>query len=113
MAETITPESRQKIKDALDLLQQAAKTEKEHLTSVVSEGYADLKTVMGDARAGMADKVRAQRERFVEVKDEGVERAKQAAEHVDHYVHEQPWKVLGLSTAAALLLGYLMGRDRR
>jgi len=113
MPETITKESRDKIREALDLLQQAAKTEKDHLKSVVSDGYSDLKNVLGEARTGMAERVRVQRERLAEVKDHGVERARQTADHVDQYVHEQPWKVLGLATAAALLLGYLMGRDRR
>lgn len=37
-------------------------------------------------------------------------RAKAAAKATDVYVHENPWKAIGISGGLGLLIGFLMGR---
>jgi len=37
-------------------------------------------------------------------------RAKAAAKATDAYVHENPWKAIGISASIALLVGFIMGR---
>lgn len=37
-------------------------------------------------------------------------RAKAAAKATDVYVHENPWKSIGISAGLALLVGFIMGR---
>ncbi len=37
-------------------------------------------------------------------------RAKTAAKATDVYVHENPWKAIGISASLALLVGFIMGR---
>lgn len=37
-------------------------------------------------------------------------RAKEAAKATDHYVHENPWKAIGITAAVAFLLGLLVSR---
>ncbi|MEO4046036.1 DUF883 family protein [Pseudomonas sp. CAU 1711] len=39
-----------------------------------------------------------------------VQRARQTAGVANDYVHEQPWKALGASAAAAFLLGFVLAR---
>ena len=38
------------------------------------------------------------------------ERAKQAARYTDEYVHENPWRAVGVAAGIGLLLGLVLGR---
>jgi ElaB/YqjD/DUF883 family membrane-anchored ribosome-binding protein len=38
------------------------------------------------------------------------ERAKQAARYTDEYVHENPWRAVGVAAGIGLLLGLILGR---
>ena len=38
------------------------------------------------------------------------ERAKQAARDTDEYVHENPWRAVGVAAGIGLLLGLILGR---
>ena len=89
---------------------------------------ADLKVVVSDAEellratAGAAgDKVGELRERIgVRLRDAKerlqdaeaalVDKTKAAARATDDFVHEQPWKAVGVAAALGLALGVLIGR---
>ena len=89
---------------------------------------ADLKIVVADAEellrataSQAGEKVSAARERIQaslanakvklsEAERAALEQAKQAAKEADEYVHEHPWKAVGIAAAAGLVLGLLIGR---
>jgi ElaB/YqjD/DUF883 family membrane-anchored ribosome-binding protein len=89
---------------------------------------ADLKLVVNDAEellkitAGQAgDKVTAVRERLQrgleqakaklgELEDRAVAQTKAAAHATDAYVHENPWKSVGIAAGAGVLFGLLLSR---
>jgi ElaB/YqjD/DUF883 family membrane-anchored ribosome-binding protein len=89
---------------------------------------ADLRIVIADAEellkatAGQAgDKIAAMRDRISRSLDgakvrlsqlevETLEKGKAAARATDHYVHENPWKSVGIAAGVGLLLGLLIGR---
>jgi ElaB/YqjD/DUF883 family membrane-anchored ribosome-binding protein len=89
---------------------------------------ADLKVVVGDAEellrataSQAGEKVSAARERIqaslaaAKVKLSEAERAllektKEAAKATDEYVHDHPWKAVGIAAGAGLLLGLLISR---
>ena len=89
---------------------------------------ADLKVVVADAEelikltAGQAgEKVAAIRDkmkhgleqaktRIVELEGRAVEKTKAAARATDAYVHENPWKSIGIAAGVGFLLGLLIGR---
>ena len=89
---------------------------------------ADLKLVVTDAEellkitAGQAgEKVaavrdRVQREldqakvRIVALEDSALRQTKAAAHATDAYVHENPWKAVGIAAGAGFLFGLLMAR---
>ena len=89
---------------------------------------ADLKLVVNDAEellkltAGQAgEKVaavrdRVQREleqakvRIVAFEDKAVAQTKAAAHATDVYVHENPWRAVGIAAGAGFLFGLLMAR---
>jgi ElaB/YqjD/DUF883 family membrane-anchored ribosome-binding protein len=89
---------------------------------------ADLKLVVTDAEellkltAGQAgEKVAAVREKMqrgleqakakiVVIEGKAVEQTKAAARATDAYVHENPWKAVGIAAGVGLLVGLLIGR---
>ena len=89
---------------------------------------SDLKSVLQDAEQWLrngsqltgeelaAAKARIQA-RLANVKDDViafeqavVERTKEAARATDEYVHENPWKAVGIGAAVGLLLGVVIAR---
>ncbi len=89
---------------------------------------ADLKVVVADAEellrataSQAGEKVSAARERIqaslatarvklVEVERVFVDRTKQAAKATDEYVHENPWRAVGIAAAIGFVLGVLISR---
>ena len=43
-----------------------------------------------------------------DIQDAVVFKTRAAAENTDHYVHENPWQVVGMAAALGLVLGLLM-----
>lgn len=90
----------------------------------------DLRVVVADAEellratAGQAgEKVSAARERIQEnlaaakqrlavAQDAVLARTKEAAKVTDEYVHENPWKAVGIAAGAGLVIGMLISRGR-
>ncbi len=62
------------------------------LREKISARLRDAKIRLADAEAAIAD------------------RAKAAARATDDFVHEQPWKAVGVAAALGLALGVLIGR---
>jgi len=52
-------------------------------------------------------------EAAIHAKDVGVEKAREFAHDVDKKVHHNPWPYVGGAAAVGLLLGYILGRDRK
>ena len=46
-------------------------------------------------------------------KDVGVEKAREIADDVDKHVHRNPWPYIAGTAAVGLLLGYILGRNRK
>jgi len=104
------------------------KTDTAAISTSKDKLVADLKVLMADseellrASAGQAgEKISAARERVqaslasakVKLSDAeraAVEQAKQAAKVTDEYVHENPWRAVGIAAFAGLVLGVLISR---
>jgi ElaB/YqjD/DUF883 family membrane-anchored ribosome-binding protein len=89
---------------------------------------SDLKLVVSDAEellrataSQAGEKVAVARERIqaslasakVKLNDAeraALERAKEAAKVTDQFVHDEPWKAVGIAAAAGFVLGLLIGR---
>ncbi len=101
----------------------------EELSDVTNEQLiADFKTVVSDAEALLkatagqtGDKVAATRARveeslgvararLAEMQATAIAKAKAAAKATDAYVHENPWKSVGLAAAIGVVVGLLIGR---
>lgn len=103
---------------------------KTHLTIATSKDKLidDLQMVMADAEAllqatasqageaAVAARARIQKslqvakERLVDAEEVVIERTKEAAKVTDEYVHENPWKAIGVTAALGLIAGMLIAK---
>lgn len=98
-------------------------------TAVTKEKLAqDLKIVIADAEdllrataSQAGDKVSAAREKIqdslrhakvklAEVEDVLIDKGKQAARATDEYVHDNPWRAVGIAAGVGLIIGMLISR---
>jgi ElaB/YqjD/DUF883 family membrane-anchored ribosome-binding protein len=62
------------------------------------------------ARAKIEAHLRDAKARLADVEQAVKARAKQAADVTDQYVHDNPWKAVGIAGGIGLLIGMLIGR---
>jgi ElaB/YqjD/DUF883 family membrane-anchored ribosome-binding protein len=63
-----------------------------------------------DLRAQVEAKLLAAKLRLQELEGEAVDRARDAARVTDDYVHDNPWRAIGVAAAAGFLIGMLLNR---
>ena len=83
------------IADAEELLRLGA----EQTGAAASEWRARVEARLADARASLG-----------RMQDDVVARAKAAGQAADAYVHENPWRAIGVAAGVGLLVGLLIGR---
>jgi ElaB/YqjD/DUF883 family membrane-anchored ribosome-binding protein len=95
-----------RIDEALALLNSAARDKKAELQAAMENKYTDLSSVVSSfseqVKAAASDKFEAGKQKVVNV-----------ASDIDKSVHKNPWAYIGGAAAAALVLGFLMGRSRK
>ena len=105
-----------KISEALDLLEEAAKEKKDDITEMLSSKYANLReAIVGASKAtGVAAEDAAARAKEVIGHAYGVsqEKVKQAAGAVDTQIHSTPWPFVGGVALLSLMFGYILGRKQ-
>jgi ElaB/YqjD/DUF883 family membrane-anchored ribosome-binding protein len=82
---------------------------------------ADLEDLIGSAstltgeeltraKSNLTTRIGAARDAAMRMGNVVSDRVRAGAHATDHYVHESPWQAIGISAAAGLLLGFLLGR---
>jgi ElaB/YqjD/DUF883 family membrane-anchored ribosome-binding protein len=87
------------------------------LQLVLADAEALLAATAGDASGSVAElreRVQATlsqaKSGLIDAQAQVVDRAKAAAKATDGYVHENPWKSVGVAAGVGLLVGMLIGR---
>ena len=62
------------------------------------------------ARARIQKSLQVVKERLVDAETAMIDRTKQAAKATDEYVHENPWKAIGISACVGAIVGMLIAR---
>ena len=65
---------------------------------------------VAELRVRMADNLRAARLKLADVDAAVRDKAREAARATDDYVHENPWRSIGVAAGAGLVIGLLIGR---
>ena len=89
------------------------------LRIVVSDAEELLRATAGQAgekvsaiRERIQENLAAAKERLAAAQESIVVKTKQAAKATDEYVHENPWKAVGIAAGAGLVVGMLISRSR-
>ena len=109
--------SNENIAEALKLLEEAAKQKKDELKTLMSDKYHHLKSIVveteGSLVKSLSDAGKHAVEAATHAKDVSVEKAREIAGDVDKHVHHNPWPYIAGTAAVGLLLGYILGRNRK
>jgi ElaB/YqjD/DUF883 family membrane-anchored ribosome-binding protein len=62
------------------------------------------------ARAKIQERLVEAKARLADAEEAVILRTKQAARVTDQYVHDNPWKAVGIAAGVGLLIGMLIGR---
>ena len=62
------------------------------------------------ARERIQDSIHQAKVKLAEAEALVTERARQAARYTDEYVHENPWRAIGIAAGIGLLLGLIISR---
>ncbi|HYD94763.1 MAG TPA: DUF883 family protein [Noviherbaspirillum sp.] len=92
---TVRNDMKTLVKDAQDLLREASLATGEKADELRARGLALLDTAM---------------ERAQEVQAVALEKGKAAAQSTDEFVHEHPWKAVGIAAGVGLVVGMLISR---
>jgi len=64
------------------------------------------------ARERIQENLAAAKQRLAVAQDAVVAKTKEAAKMTDEYVHENPWKAVGIGAGVGLIIGMLIARGR-
>lgn len=81
--------------DAEDLLKQAAQTSGEQATEL---------------RRKASSAITNAKHKLIEAEHKLVDRTKYAAKATDHWVHDHPWKAVGIAAGVGVVIGLLINR---
>jgi len=65
---------------------------------------------MGELRAKLQDHLSSARQSLAEAQAAVVVRTKEVARATDDYVHDNPWRSIGIATGIGFIIGLLIGR---
>lgn len=97
------------------------KISREDLITDVKSGLNNVEELLREAAASTGDRatelratamtsLRNARESLVDLQGSVVQRGKAAARATDDYVHDNPWRSLGMAVAAGFVIGLLINR---
>ncbi len=95
-----------KISEALDLLEEMAKSNKAELQAMVSNGYSNLEELL----AAFANELETQAK---ETYEEGKDKVIGLATSINKMVHKNPWPYIGGVAVGMLILGLFQGRSKK
>lgn len=65
---------------------------------------------VGELRERLVVRLRDAKERVIDLEHAVIDKTKAAARATDDFVHDEPWKAVGVAAALGLALGVLIGR---
>ena len=65
---------------------------------------------IGVIRERLQEQMQKAKERLADTREVVVDKTKQAARATDDYVHDNPWRAVGIAAGVGLVIGLLIGR---
>ena len=109
--------SSENIAAALRLLEETAKQKKDELRTLMSDKYTNLRSLIMENESSLMESLTAAKDHAFEaasdVKEAGVEKAREIARDLDEGVHQNPWPYIAGSAMVGVLLGCMVSRNRK
>lgn len=99
-----------KLEEALELLNEAAREKKEELQEAVEGRYSDLKDLLIEQAENGLSMLNHAKKRIAKTLQQEEEKILTRAKDLDRTVRRNPWPVVGGAAVSALLLGVILGR---
>ena len=106
--------SNQKISEALQLLEEAAKEKKDDVRKMIAEKYGGVRELLAGGEEQLSEALKKARayasEKAVYARGVGEEKVKEYSKALDEDVHRNPWHYIGGAALGGLLLGFILGK---
>jgi len=103
----------EKINEALKLLEDAAKENKDQFLGATSGKFENLKGAILDEK-GLKERLALAAHKAAEIaanlKDAAAEKTREIAGAIDHGVRKNPWPYIAGVAVGSLMLGFILGR---
>jgi ElaB/YqjD/DUF883 family membrane-anchored ribosome-binding protein len=110
-------DARSSLLAAADVLPSRVSREFKNFVADIEDLIADTTSLTGEDLMRVKEKINARvAAAKISIEEMGgviVKRARQTAAVTDNYVHEQPWKAVGIGAGVGLLLGFALSFARR
>ncbi len=100
---TITTTQKEKLMSDLQVVIGDAEALLRMTSDEIGEGASDL-------RGRIMDRMNQAKIELAHLQQAAVARVKEAGHATDEFVHENPWKSIGIAAGAGLVIGLLIGR---
>src|SRR5690349_16876390 len=102
---------------ALDVLPSRVSREYHNFVADIEDLLAEATSLTGDdlarVKAQIGDRIAAAKASIEQMGGAIVQRARKTAAATDTYVHEQPWKAVGVAAGVGVALGFVLALARR
>lgn len=109
--------SNDKISEALKLLDEAARQKKDELKTAMSDKYTHLKDIIMENETNLLKSLTKTKDHAIEAithaGEASLEKARELAHEANTKVHGNPWPFIATSAGVGLILGYMLGRNRK
>ncbi len=98
-----------KIQEALELLNEAAKEKKDELFHLIDDRYAAIKEVLEEKAGNGRQAVSQAKNQLLKALGAEEEKLIKKAKTLEKKIHRNPWPILGAAVLGSLVFGILIG----
>ena len=99
-----------KIHEALDLLNEAAKDKQNELYEIVGNKYEHIKEALSDKADNGVELVNQAKKQIARTLRDEEEKIVEKAKEIDKKVHSNPWPFVGAVALGSLFMGIILGK---
>ncbi|HMQ10737.1 MAG TPA: hypothetical protein PKC21_07475 [Oligoflexia bacterium] len=100
------------IRKALDILNEAKEEKKDEIQKMISQEYKEIKSVVDEIKPKVQYKAAQIQDDMMQAVNHVNKKVTDLKNEVDQKTKENPWKAVGIASAAAFVVGMLVTRGK-